>query len=85
MDSYIVRVYRRSTSTSGEEVAGLVEEVGTDQRRSFQTITGLVATIRQLIGRDEPGQSNVRDLYSEHYPEGAGAEARPEGQVRIVK
>lgn len=81
MDSYIVRVYRRSTSTSGEEVAGLVEEVGTEQKRSFQTITGLLTTIRQLVGRDEPGQLNVRELY----PEVAGSEARPEGHVRIVK
>ena len=85
MDSYIVRVYRRSKSTSGEEVAGLVEEIGTEQKRSFQTITGLLTTIRQLVGRDEPGQSNVRELYSELYPEGAGEDARPEGQVRIVK
>ena len=81
MDSYIVRVYRRSTSTSGEEVAGLVEEVGTEQRRSFHTITGLVTTIRQLIGRNELGQSNVRELCSES----VGVEAKPEGQVRIVK
>jgi len=81
MDSYIVRVYRRSTSTSGEEVAGLVEEVGTDQRRSFQTITGLVTTIRQLIGRDPLDQSNVSELYSEN----AGVNAKSEGQVRIVK
>ena len=81
MDSYIVRVYRRSTSTSGEEVAGLVEEVGTDQRRSFQTITGLVTTIRQLIGRDELGQSNVRELY----PENASGEVKQKGQVHILK
>ena len=81
MDSYIVRVYRRSTSTSGEEVAGLVEEVGTDQRRSFQTISGLVTTIRQLIGRHPLDQSNVSELYSEN----AGVNAKSEGQVRIVK
>jgi hypothetical protein len=81
MDSYIVRVYRRGKSTSGEEVAGLVEEVGTDNRRSFQTITGLVTTIRQLIGRDEPGLSKVHELYSET----AGVETRPEGQMRVMK
>jgi hypothetical protein len=81
MDSYIVRVYRRSKGTSGEEVAGLVEEVGTEQRRPFQTVTGLVTTIRQLIGRDAPGQSNVRELHLES----AGVEAKPEDQVWIVK
>ena len=66
MDSYIVRVYRRSKTKSGEEVAGLVEEVGTDQRRSFQTISGLVTTIRQLIGRDELHQADVHELYPEN-------------------
>jgi hypothetical protein len=81
MDSYIIRVYRRSRGTTGEEVAGLVEEVGTDQRRPFQTFTGLVTTIRQLIGRDEPCQSNVRELH----PECAGVEAKPEDQVWVVK
>ena len=81
MDSYIVRVYRRSKGTSGEEVAGLVEEVGTDQRRSFQTITGLVTTIRQLIGRNDLDQSNVCELY----PESASGEVKQKGQVRIVK
>lgn len=81
MDSYIVRVYRRSTGTSGEEVAGLVEEVGTEQRRSFQTISGLVTTIRQLIGRDELGRLNVRELY----PESAEVETKPEDRVLTIK
>jgi hypothetical protein len=74
MDSYIVRVYRRSKSKSGEEVAGLVEEVGTNQRRSFQTISGLVTTLRQLIGRDELHQADVHELYSENT--GVGKESK---------
>ncbi len=81
MDSYIVRVYRRSTGTSGDEVAGLIEEVGTDQRRSFQTISGLVTTIRQLIGRDNLDQSNVCELY----PENAGVEVKLKSQVLTIK
>ena len=64
MDSYIVRVYRRGTGSSGEEVAGLVEEVGTNQRRSFQTVMGLVTTIREVIGRCNAEQSNVHKLQS---------------------
>lgn len=64
MDSYIVRVYRRGTGSSGEEVAGLVEEVGTNQRRSFQTVMGLVTTIREVIGRCNTEQSNVHKLQS---------------------
>ena len=63
MNSYIVRVYRRGESKSGEEVAGLVEEVGTDQTQSFQTISGLLTTLRKLIGRDDFYQSNVCDLH----------------------
>ena len=81
MDSYIVRVYRRSKSKSGEEVAGLVEEVGTDQRRSFQTISGLVTTIRQLIGRDELHQADVLELY----PENAEVETESKRQALTAK
>ena len=81
MDSYIVRVYRRSKTKSGEEVAGLVEEVGTDQRRSFQTISGLVTTIRQLIGRDELHQADVLELY----PENAEVETESKRQALTAK
>ena len=66
MDSYIVRVYRRDHGSSGDEVAGLVEEVGTDQRTTFQTISGLVTTIRQVIGRDAPHLADVRELCPEN-------------------
>ncbi len=66
MDSYIVRVYRRTTGTSGEEITGLVEEVGTEQRRSFQSIAGLVTTLRQLVGREKSLQTDVRMLYPEN-------------------
>jgi len=62
MDSYIVRVYRRESGSSGDEVAGLVEEVGTDQRTPFQTFSGLVTTIRQVVGRDTSHRLNVCDL-----------------------
>ena len=81
MDSYIVRVYRRSMNKSGEEVAGLVEEVGTDNRRSFQTISGLVTTLRQLIGRDELPQADVRELY----PENTGVETKPKRHALTAK
>ena len=64
MDSYIVRVYRRGTGSSSEEVAGMVEEVGTNQRKSFQSVMGLITTIRQVIGRCSAGQSEVHELPS---------------------
>jgi len=66
MDSYIVRVYRRGMNKSGEEITGLVEEVGTEQRRSFQSIAGLVTTLRQLVGREQSLQTDVRMLYPEN-------------------
>jgi hypothetical protein len=64
MDSYIVRVYRRSKSKSGEEVAGLVEGVGTDQRLSFQTFSGLVSTIKQVVGRGEVENKVIYKLHT---------------------
>ncbi len=64
MDSYIVRVYRRGKGSSSEEVAGMVEEVGTNQRKAFQTVAGLVTTIRQVIGRCTTEQPDVHELHS---------------------
>jgi len=63
MDSYIVRVYRRGKGNSSEEIAGLVEEVGTDRRKSFKTVVGLITTIRQLIGRGNAEEAGVRELH----------------------
>ena len=54
MDSYVVRVYRRGLSDP-KEVAGLVESVGSDERRAFQSFSGLVTAIRQALGEDEEG------------------------------
>jgi hypothetical protein len=65
MDSYIVRVYRRGTGCSGEEVTGLIEEVGTNQRKSFQTISGLITTVRQVIGRCDIEHVDVHELHSD--------------------
>ena len=63
MDSYIVRIYRRSRSKSGDEVAGLVEEVGTDQRLSFQTFSGLISTIKHVVGKGEAVNKVVYKLH----------------------
>jgi len=62
MDSYIVRVYRRNHVESGDEVAGLVEEVGTDRKKAFQSFSGLVTTIREVVGKGAPGKGDVVDL-----------------------
>ncbi len=65
MDSYIVRVYRRGKGSSSEEVAGLVEEVGTSQKKSFKTVSGLIAVIRQVIGRSNTEEADVHELHSD--------------------
>jgi hypothetical protein len=66
MDSYIVRVYRRGISKPDEEIAGLVEEVGTEKKQSFHSIAGLVITLRQLVGREESLQTVVSMLHPEN-------------------
>jgi hypothetical protein len=48
MESYIVRVYRRSRTTPGE-IAGLVESVETDEKRAFQSFAGLIKSLRDAI------------------------------------
>ena len=63
MDSYIIRVYRRNESKSGEEIAGLVEEVGTDQRQSFHTFSELETTVRHVVGKSSPEDSVVCELH----------------------
>jgi hypothetical protein len=52
MESYIVRIYRRNQNDAGE-VAGLVETVGTDLKRPFQSFSGLVNAMRHAIGNGE--------------------------------
>ena len=65
MDSYIVRIYRRDTGDSGKEVAGLIEDVGTNQRKPFQSVSGMITTIREVIGRcDDAGHTGVHELNS---------------------
>jgi hypothetical protein len=49
MESYIVRVYRRIQNDKGD-VAGLVETVGSDEKKAFQSFSGLISVMRQVIG-----------------------------------
>ena len=65
MDSYIVRVYRRGSDEVGEEIAGLVEEVGSEQKKAFQTLSGLITTIRQLVGQNEANLTCIHRLPSD--------------------
>ena len=61
MDSYIVRVYRRGR-TKPDEISGLVEQVGSSQRRPFQTLRGLISIVRQLIGGEDRDSANVTSM-----------------------
>ena len=54
MESFIIRVYRRSCTKPGE-VAGLVETVGTDEKRAFQSFAGLITALKHTVLRGEPG------------------------------
>jgi len=63
MDSYIVRIYRRGSGSSSQEVAGLIEEVGTSQRKSFQTVSGMITTVREVIGRCDVEHADVHALH----------------------
>lgn len=48
MESFIVRVYRRSQTKPGE-IAGLVETVGTEEKRAFQSFAGLIAALKRAV------------------------------------
>ena len=61
MDSYIIRVYRRGRNKP-DEISGLVEHVGSSQRRPFQTLRGLISIVRQHISGEETISANVTSL-----------------------
>jgi len=64
MDSYIVRIYRRTQGDSAE-VAGLVETVGTSERLSFRSFPELTSVLHRMLehGSDEAlvGQQQTRE------------------------
>jgi hypothetical protein len=65
MDSYIVRVYRRGSDEAGEELTGLVEEVGSEQKKVFRTLPDLLTTIRQLVGQNEADLTYLHEIQSD--------------------
>ena len=46
MESFIVRIYRRSHTKPGE-IAGLVETVGSDEKKAFQSFAGLITALKE--------------------------------------
>jgi hypothetical protein len=57
MESFIVRVYRRSRTKPGE-IAGLVETVGTDERRAFQSFAGLITALKHAVLRGDTNKQH---------------------------
>ena len=50
MQTLIVRVYRRS-HTRPQEIAGMIETVGSDEKRAFQSFSGLITELRRTVLR----------------------------------
>jgi hypothetical protein len=57
MESFIVRIYRRSR-TKPEEIAGLVETVGTDEKSAFQSFSGLITVLKNAVLRRDDHAEN---------------------------
>jgi hypothetical protein len=61
MDSYIVRVYRRGKDNP-DEISGLVETVGNSQRKSFDTLKGLMTVLRQVVSSEGKFSASITSL-----------------------
>ena len=48
MESYIVRVYRKSTDDE-QKVAGLIEKVGASQQKTFQDMVTFQSSLEEII------------------------------------
>ena len=68
MESFIVRIYRRSRSKPSE-VAGLIESVGSGEKRSFQSVTGLITALKHVVVRGEIKTADSLELVCHPAPE----------------
>ena len=77
MESFIVRVYRRSRAKPGE-IAGLVETVGSDEKKAFQSFAGLITALKHVVVRGETKAANPVELasYPAHGQETGGLKHR---------
>jgi len=58
MESLIIRIYRR---TKSEEIAGLVETVGTNEKRVFQSFSGLITALEDAVLRRDDDAENITE------------------------
>ena len=56
VQSYVVRVYRRN-SYNKDEVAGIIEAVGTQNQNSFLNLSELQESLKNLIESDDTEES----------------------------
>jgi len=68
MESFIVRIYRRSRSKPSE-VAGLIETVGSDEKRAFQSFVGLITALKHVVFHGETKTADSLELVSHPAPE----------------
>lgn len=64
MQSYFVRVYRRNPDNMND-VSGIVEKVGTQQKNTFQDLTDLQESLQHFIIADDsecPNYSKAKQL-----------------------
>jgi len=69
MDSYIVRIYRRSPGDP-DELAGLVETVGTSERVSFRDFPELASVLHRMLEHKGP-DADIRLQQTEVKPDRA--------------
>ena len=58
MDSYIVRIYRKGQD-SPEEIAGLVEMVGSSERMAFKSFPELTSVLHSMLD-DGSGSGRIK-------------------------
>ncbi len=63
IESFIVRVYRRSRTKPGE-MAGSVETVGSDDKKAFQSVAGLITALKRMVWHGEANAVNLVELDS---------------------
>lgn len=67
MESFIVRVYRRGSTNPGE-IAGIIETVGTDEKKTFHSYAALITALKQAVLQGETQAANPVELASYTVP-----------------
>jgi len=67
MDSYIVRIYRRCRDNP-DELAGLVEMVGSSERMPFKNFPELTSVLHRMLKREDERIVPLQGAGAEHKP-----------------